>query len=229
MHKNTSRRPPKPDQFLIRFSMRGIADLLKQRAGLSVSDRARPLFDSLKFGSDKQWCRIVMNRKTKELVSELSPNALSALEISGSHWKSIPFKSYRSVNYPEFNICEDILEERFDLIIAEQIFEHLLWPYRAARNIYRMLTPKGYFLLTTPFLIRIHNEPFDCTRWTETGIKYFLAECGFQLGAIRTGSWGNRKCVISNLSKWIRYIPALHSLNNEEQFPVVVWALATRP
>jgi hypothetical protein len=108
------------------------------------------------------------------------------------------------------------------------VFEHLLWPYRAGRNVHAMLAPGGNFLLSTPFLIRIHNNPTDCSRWTEVGMKYFLAECGFPLDGIQTWSWGNRSCVVGNFETFVRYRSRLHSLDNEPTYPVVVWALAQK-
>jgi hypothetical protein len=129
---------------------------------------------------NEDWCRVVMNRETRRIVKSLQREGLNVLEISGNSWGNWEFfKSYKSLKYPDFDICESGLDETFDLIIAEQIFEHLLWPYRAGRNIYKMLNSQGYFLITTPFLIRIHDSRTDCSRWTETGIKYLLAECGF--------------------------------------------------
>jgi hypothetical protein len=169
-----------------------------------------------------------MNHETQEIISSLSPSNLETLEISGSSWSKVPFRSYKSVRYPDFDICESSLEETFDLIIAEQVFEHLLWPYRAGKNVYKMLNAEGYFLVTTPFLLRVHNIPTDCSRWTEIGIKYFLAECGFSIERIRTGSWGNRACVRANFSEWKLYRPWFHSLKNEPAFPVVIWALAQK-
>jgi hypothetical protein len=91
-----------------------------------------------------------------------------------------------------------------------------------------MLKSDGYFLITTPFLLRVHNFPIDCSRWTETGIKYFLAECGFDIERIQTGSWGNRACIQANFLNWAIYRPWFHSLKNEPDFPVVVWALAQK-
>jgi hypothetical protein len=38
------------------------------------------------------------------------------------------FKSYRITEYPDFDICDDSLSDQFNLTIAEQVFEHLLWP-----------------------------------------------------------------------------------------------------
>src|SRR5690242_5655345 len=83
--------------------------------------------------SDDQWARIVMNRETRALVQGLTPGKLDVLEISGTTWEqNFPFKSYTVAEYPEFDICKDVLDQKFDLIIAEQVFEHLTHPYRAA-------------------------------------------------------------------------------------------------
>jgi SAM-dependent methyltransferase len=171
-----------------------------------------------------------MNRETRKLIESLDPKNLKVLEISGNYWNQPGlFKDYESVHFPHFDICSQLLEDRYDLIIAEQVFEHLLWPYRAGRNVYRMLKADGAFLITTPFLIRIHKHPHDCNRWTETGMKYFLAECGFPLHKIHTDSWGNRACVRGNLSKdWQMYRFWRHSLKNEPDYPVVVWSLARK-
>jgi hypothetical protein len=201
--------------------------LLKSLPGYPV---LRRVYRSLeRVGStEEHWARVVMNRETQDLISSLSPGSLETLEISGRSWERMTFKGYKSVHYPDFDICGASLEETFDLIIAEQVFEHLLWPYRAGKNVYKMLNPDGHFLVTTPFLMLVHDSPADCSRWTETGIKCLLAECGFSMERIRTGSWGNRACVQANFSDWKFYRPWFHSLKNEPAFPVVVWALAQK-
>ena len=176
----------------------------------------------------RHWTRPVMYARCTEMLKQLPMENMDTLEISaGQYWRTLNFKSFSEANYPEFDICERSLDRQFDLVIADQVFEHLLWPYRAARNVLSTLRPGGYFLMTTPFLIRVHAIPHDCTRWTETGIKYFLAECGFELEHIQTGSWGNRTCVKANFSKWARR-GWFGSLRNEPDFPVVVWALARK-
>jgi len=91
-----------------------------------------------------------------------------------------------------------------------------------------MLKPGGYFLITTPFFIKIHPHPNDCSRWTETGLKYFLAECGFPVEKIETGSWGNLECLVSNYNRWTIYKKDIHSLQNDPLVPLVTWALATK-
>ena len=177
----------------------------------------------------EMWSRIVMNRETLKLIEARSPETKKVLEISGNSWKNrCKFKEYKDLHWPEYDICATALGERFDLIIAEQVFEHLLWPYRAGRHVYEMLNPGGLFLITTPFLVRIHENPVDCSRWTPLGMRHFLAECGFPFEKIFVDSWGNRSCVKANLEGWPGYHPLFHSLANEREYPISVWALAVK-
>ena len=180
-------------------------------------------------GAREQWCRVVMDRETLALIQSRKPEKLSVLEISGSFWKDrCRFKDYRTVSYPDYDVCAAPLPETFDLIIAEQVFEHLTRPYLAGRNIHEMLNPGGLFLVTTPFLLKVHEHPVDCTRWTPTGMRHFLAECGFSLENVEAYSWGNRSCVVANLDYWVPFRRERHSLADEADFPIVVWTLAKK-
>tara|TARA_R110002096_G_scaffold285073_10_gene478914 strand:+ start:4985 stop:5626 length:642 start_codon:yes stop_codon:yes gene_type:complete len=180
-----------------------------------------------------QWSRVVMDQEIFGMLASLPTANMRAMEISpnptGSRWAAANFESFKDVHYPEFDICCDQLDDKFDIIIADQVFEHLKYPYRAAKNIYEMLAPGGFFLNTTPFLIRHHANPDDYSRWTELGMTYFLEESGFSAEQTQTGSWGNRKCVVANLHKtrWASFGWG-KPINNEPEFPVVVWALAQK-
>ena len=185
----------------------------------------------LKFGyNTEHLIRHVIRIECKNLINNKLPNDMSILEISESeYWKSnLKYKKYTSANYPAFDICENQLNEKFDLIIADNVWEHLKYPYKASKNIQKMLKNNGHFLVIVPFLVRIHEVPIDCTRWTEEGLKYHLEETGFNINNIETGSWGNKGCVISNLKtndSWTR-VGFYSNLKNEKNFPVQIWALA---
>ena len=174
------------------------------------------------------WSRVVMNRECERWLSALPLQSLHALEISGRTFQDFGFASYRTVDFPEFDLCAGPLQDTFDLVIAEQVFEHLLYPYRAGRHVWQMIRPGGWFLISVPFLVKVHGYPVDCTRWTELGLRHFLHECGFPLETIQTGSWGNRACVTANFAQWVVYDAAIHDLTNEPDFPYHVWALARR-
>lgn len=114
-----------------------------------------------------QWSRVVMYRELFAAMRMHPLADMTALEISpggSSPWPELGFAEYTGAGYPDFDICADRPDLQFDVIIADQVFEHLLWPYRAARNVYAMLTPGGLFVNTTPFLIRVHDNPTNCSR-----------------------------------------------------------------
>ena len=122
---------------------------LRQAVHLARTATLRPGGDA-----HSQWARIVMNRETDRLIRSLDLAHSSVLEISGQKWRSHGFCRYQSVEFPTYDVCSHVLDDQFDIIIAEQVFEHLLWPYRAVRNVFQMLTPNGALLITTPFLIK---------------------------------------------------------------------------
>jgi SAM-dependent methyltransferase len=180
--------------------------------------------------SETAWVRVEMNKATAAFVDRIGPAQLDALEIGGENWKERGFQSYTTIDYPEYDLCDQpYREEAFDLIVLEQVLEHVLWPYRAVHNIFRMLRPGGWAMVTTPFLVKIHAYPIDCSRWTEMGLKHLLAEGGFDVNLIQTGSWGNRQAVTGGFAQVPRYRSWQHSLHNEPNFPVMVWAFAQRP
>lgn len=180
------------------------------------------------FGYDpEQWGRVVYSREWQQRLASLPLHSLRVLEISPGPRPVIEqgrVAYYQTVNFPEFDITRDILPDRFDLIIAEQVFEHLRYPYRAARNIHEMLDDNGILFIATPFMLRIHGYPEDYTRWTPQGLSAFLEDCGF-VGEVH--AWGNRKAVRGNFVTWRDY-GWRRDLRNEPQFPVHVWAYARK-
>lgn len=178
--------------------------------------------------ASRHWARVVMDKETASLMRTLNPSAVDALEISGDKWRDFGFRSYRCLQYPDFDICKCSTEAKYDLLIAEQVLEHVLRPRTAVQHMYDSLKPGGIVFVSTPFLLRIHGHPIDVSRWTELGIKELLNETGFDVFQVQ--SWGNRQCVIANLcDTWTIYKPHVHSLDNDPRFPVVVWAFGRRP
>lgn len=203
---------------------------------LTRAIRARPEFKAkLKSMLDAvgydttDWVRVVMYQRCFDFIRTLKPETLDALEISGGNqWRrQFSFKSFDVTSYPGFDICAEALPAKYDLIIADQVFEHLKWPLRAARNVYQMLEPGGYFIIATPFLVRYHASPIDCNRWTEQGLSCLLQEAGFAEDHIKTDAWGNRACLKANLTHWRKR--GFGSLRNEANYPVMVWAFAQKP
>lgn len=178
---------------------------------------------------DEQWIRVVMGQKTEEMLTGVVSDHTQVLEISGLTWaKYFPPERYSNLSFPYFDICKQSTDKAYDLILLEQVLEHVLQPALALKNIEASLKKGGHVLVTTPFLVRYHGHPYDCSRWTETGLRQMLLNAGFDTEGVETGSWGNKSCLRSNLGVWQRYNPFIHSLANDPRYPLMVWALARK-
>jgi len=141
----------------------GIRDYLT--ANPELKEKIKDMLRVIGYDST-HWLRVVMYQTCFEFVRSLGPENLEVLEIgAGPNWqKAFAFKTYSATQYPDFDICSQTLDRQFDLIIADQVLEHVEWPYRAGKNVFAMLRSGGYFVVTTPFLIRIRYGPQDCSR-----------------------------------------------------------------
>ncbi|WP_432688349.1 class I SAM-dependent methyltransferase [Pseudooceanicola sp. C21-150M6] len=177
-----------------------------------------------------------MRRSSRRWIKALTPSRLTVAEISGKWGESFSFRSYEIFRYPEYDICAGpFLDEagqprKFDLILADQVWEHLDRPYSAIRNVLKMLRKGGHFYIATPFFIPYHGAPIDCSRWSARGMTNLLIEGGFAPDAIRAEQWGNRAAALRNLeTPWPpEYRDGEDDLENDPLFPMVTWALAQK-
>jgi SAM-dependent methyltransferase len=180
---------------------------------------------------EEHWQRLVLNDAVGEYLSSLDPPKRSAVEISGETHAGRPWKVYASLSYPEFDLCAPLSERRrFDVVICEQVLEHVVDPRAAATNLRGLCEPGGHVVVSTPFLVRVHEVPLflmnDYWRFTPRGLRALLEEVGFEVETI--GAWGNRQCVVGNFNRWSAR-RRWHSMRNEPDFPVQVWAFARSP
>lgn len=179
-------------------------------------------------GRGGHWTRKVLNREIYAFLDSLPLDNLTAAEISGRHFMSRAWKSYDSLCYPDFDLCLPYTgSKKYDVIFCEQVLEHVVDPQRALITLNHMLNPNGILIVSTPFLIKIHQCPKDYWRFTPDGLKLLIERA--DLSVERLCSWGNRSCIRANLTNknWAKYWP-LRSLYNEDDFPVVVWAYARK-
>lgn len=179
--------------------------------------------------------RVAYKREATRIFKTLSPETRSCAEISGAFGKPFGFKTYEEFHFPDHDICRDVFRgparrvRKFDMIIADQVWEHLDRPYAATRNVLKMLNPDGVFYVCVPFYVRYHAFPVDCSRWTARGLTNLLIEAGFDEDRIEADQWGNlpsaqRDCA----KKWAKYDPDIDTLENDPNFPIVAWAVARK-
>lgn len=181
--------------------------------------------------------RVVMERRSRKMLKALHPETLDAAEISGHSWRGFGFRSHLTLRYPAHDICKGAFADetgtpmQFDIILANQVWEHLDRPYAATRNVMLMLRPGGMFWLASPFFVPFHGNPVDCSRWSARGLTNLLIESGFAPGRIQAGQWGNLAPARRNLEKpWPPvYRNDVDDLANDRDFPIMAWALARLP
>ena len=178
----------------------------------------------------KHLVRVVSDEEITNYVKSFNQSYTEVLEISGNRWEMLfAADNYRSLSFPAIDIEKSLKgTKQYDLIILEHVLEHISDPKLALKNIYDILKPKGRLIIVTPFLIKIHESPLDCTRWTKEGIKFLLFQIGFKDKNIKVGQWGNRAAVKANFKRWVKYNPLKHTLKNEKEFPLAVWAFAQK-
>ncbi len=180
-----------------------------------------------------QWQREVLNAAVREHLLSLAPPLRDAAEISGDARGGHGWKSFTSLNYPAFDLCAVLapqLRHRFDVVICEQVIEHVVDPCAAVGNLRDLCRPGGHVIVSTPFLVRVHELPEfglrDYWRFTPRGLARLLEAAGLVIDGV--DSWGNRRCATANFDRWPAY-RRRHSLRNEPDLPLQVWAFAHLP
>lgn len=188
------------------------------------------LFPEATSGGD-QWQRVVMNDAIGAHIDSLGPAGLRAAEISGDSHAHRPWKAHTSLDYPDFDLCAPVADRgTFDVVICEQVLEHVVDPWGAAANLRELTAPGGHVIVSTPFLIKVHELALfgmnDYWRFTPRGLRALLEGAGLVVDTVDT--WGNVPCVVGNLRRWSAYRD-FHPLDNDPELAVQVWAFARDP
>jgi SAM-dependent methyltransferase len=207
---------------------------VRQAAARSITDICRYANRAVfpeSAGASDQWQRLIMNEEIAAHLDHLGPSRLSAAEISGGAHADRGWKEFRSLNYPDFDLCAPITtSQRYDVVICEQVLEHVVDPFLAGQHLFELCRPGGHVIVSTPFLVKQHELPLygmlDYWRFTPRGLRTLLERAGLEVDHV--GTWGNRLGVLGNLDRWSahrRWLP----LRNRPDIAVVVWAYAHRP
>jgi 2-polyprenyl-3-methyl-5-hydroxy-6-metoxy-1,4-benzoquinol methylase len=100
-------------------------------------------------------------------------------DVSGSDISSYIVKKagllQRDIEFFRLDVENNFAKKKYDYIIAFEVVEHLKNTEKAFKNIYKMLKPNGYFILSTPFpSVRAYADPTHVnihrsSWWTKLG------------------------------------------------------------
>lgn len=115
---------------------------------------------------------------------------------------------------PHIDVVGDMLalpfpDASFDTAICTQVMEHVREPWTMVQEIARILRPGGTCVLTTPFLMPYHADPYDFFRYTIEGGCSLFERAGMRI--IEKRKYGNIFQVFSELWKFTFCNPYVHT------------------
>jgi SAM-dependent methyltransferase/uncharacterized protein YbaR (Trm112 family) len=129
-----------------------------------------------------------LNAQVKKLPAEAK-----ILDVGAGHgdfadiFESRPYYSLDIVPYPEVDLVADLGSENpfkdgaFDAVVLMNVLEHVYESRGLVKSIERIVRPGGCVFFTVPFLLKVHQAPFDFSRYTPYFIEKMAAECGLQV------------------------------------------------
>lgn len=85
----------------------------------------------------------------------------------------------------------------FDTVISTQMLEHVEKPWIVVGEIKRILKPGGICIITAPFMIPFHADPYDFFRYTKEGLESLFKNESFQI--IESGCYGKTPSVLAEM------------------------------
>lgn len=126
----------------------------------------------------------------KELNQFPQSSLLIDIGAGQSHFAKLfePFRVAAIDFYPyrQVNVIADINQEIplhdgvADVTVLSNVLEHTKRPERMLNECFRILRSGGTLLLTVPFIIDVHQRPYDFFRYTDIALRSLLEERGFR-------------------------------------------------
>ena len=129
-------------------------------------------------------------------VSSL-PAKAKILDVGAGHgdfadiFEGRQYYSLDIVPYPEVDLVADLGEVNpfkdaaFDVVVLMNVLEHVYESRSLLKSIARIVTPGGSVVITVPFLLKVHQAPFDFARYTPYFIEKMAADAGLQVESLQ--------------------------------------------
>lgn len=125
-----------------------------------------------------------VTRVLTALIDAQGPDALM-LNIGGGstrlhpRMKTLEIEAGPGIDYVGTAESLPFADGAVDLIVTQEVLEHVADPFQSMREIHRVLKPGGRAYVQLPFIIGYHPCPEDFWRFTERGIRQLAEQAGF--------------------------------------------------
>lgn len=141
------------------------------------------------------------------------------------------------VEYPDVD-CQSTpySDNSWDIVVADQVLEHVERPWVAADEICRITAPGGLAIICTPFMHPLHPCPLDCWRIAPDGYRVLFPESRWE--TLVLDMWGDGDVIFWEYASnqglsgdWVSVkkaqdlMGAAYQAGNDKKNPVVIWGI----
>mmetsp|Transcript_47706 Transcript_47706/g.91143 ORF Transcript_47706/g.91143 Transcript_47706/m.91143 type:complete len:287 (-) Transcript_47706:651-1511(-) len=186
----------------------------------------------LKSKHDWKATRIRMDEAIISWFEHTKPNG-DVLGISGDNYFNLvePSSStFTTADYPHID-CQHMPYEdgMFDLVILNQVLEHVPRPWLCVNEVHRVLRAGGHIVVGAPAFYQEHLWPHDYWRFMPDSMSILLADFNKIIVQGQSGTGDMMKHMINNPSdRRSTHFFELARASNEKLWPCMVWAIAVK-
>ena len=130
------------------------------------------------------------------LVAKL-PAEARILDVGAGHgdfadiFEGRRYYSLDIVPYPEVDLVADLgdvnpfKDGAFDAVVLMNVLEHVYESRALLQSVERIVAPGGCVIITVPFLLKVHQAPFDFARYTPYYIEKMAAGAGLSVESLQ--------------------------------------------
>jgi SAM-dependent methyltransferase len=127
-----------------------------------------------------------IDKEFEKIVEDYDKEGYKILEIgSGTKSRKKQFKNAKFtatdiiLNYGVDSVQDvtnlKLKDKEFDLVLCENVLEHIYNHQKAIKEMYRVLKKGGKTFIVTPFSFPLHDEPYDYFRYTRHSYEKMLS------------------------------------------------------
>ncbi len=131
--------------------------------------------------------KYLKNEDTDKVFIDIGAGISQFQEITSKFKNAVRMDFYP---YPLINVVAD-MSTKFplrtgvsDIIFISNVLEHVFTPHDFLQECHRVLKPGGFIVGTVPFLIGVHQAPYDYYRYTNFMLEKLFSGAGFNNIAI---------------------------------------------
>ena len=183
----------------------------------------------------------------KKYISDLNENFKKVAVISGSENEpELKYCNYDHLDILDFNPESDLFnldnewqdifqsnfgyskfykKDNYDLVLCNQVLEHIYNPFQAIKNIHFITKKNGYAWISIPTINCIHGEPyFYSSGYHPRYLERLCLDVGFEVKFI--GAFGNRKYLSYAVNgKWMSHNELKRGFRAKRDFAFPYFAL----